>query len=85
MFYVYLIESQLDGYWYIGFTTHLNKRVAKHNRGEVTSTSSRKPWRLIYAEFYRNKSDALGREKFLKCGAGLRFLKKQLRHHLNGR
>lgn len=26
--------------------------------------------------------DALGREKFLKSGAGWRFLKKQLKHYL---
>ncbi|HJN84915.1 MAG TPA: hypothetical protein QF873_01175 [Patescibacteria group bacterium] len=36
----------------------------------------------MYYEAYRNKMDALGREKFLKSGAGRRFVKKQVRHYL---
>jgi len=31
---------------------------------------------LIYAGLYLNKKDALDREKFLKSGAGRRFIKK---------
>ena len=39
----------------------------------------------MYAELYLNKSDALGREKFLKSGSGHRFLKNQLRNHLKAK
>jgi hypothetical protein len=40
------------------------------------------PWKLIYYEAYIEQSDALGREKYLKSGAGRRFLKSQLRNYL---
>lgn len=69
---------------YIGYTpAEINKRIEKHNRGEVLSTKAYKPWKLIYCELYLNKSDAVGREKFLKSGSGWRFLKKQLTHYFS--
>jgi hypothetical protein len=37
---------------------------------------------LIYYEAYTEREDAEGREKFLKSGAGRRFLRTQLRHYL---
>ena len=38
--------------------------------------------KLIYYEAYTEREDAEGREKFLKSGAGRRFLRAQLRHYL---
>ncbi|MBU0459146.1 GIY-YIG nuclease family protein [Patescibacteria group bacterium] len=83
MFHVYLIESEPNGKWYIGYTTDLKRRLAEHNRHKNTSTAKESKWKLIYCETYLNKMDALGREKFLKSGSGRRFLKKQLSHYLN--
>ena len=45
------------------------------------STSSRRPLRLIYYEADVLEEDALGRERFLKSGAGRRHLDKQLHHY----
>jgi predicted GIY-YIG superfamily endonuclease len=36
-------------------------------------------YQLIYYESYRNKADALGRERFLKGGSGRKYLRKQLK------
>lgn len=81
---VYILESNQDRTWYIGFTTNLKQRLQEHRKGESPYTSKNKSgWRLIYAEMYLNKMDALGREKFLKSGAGHRFLKKQLENYLS--
>jgi putative endonuclease len=82
MFYVYVIESESSGSWYIGFTTDIEMRVEKHNQNGNTSTSNRGSWKLIYYEAYLEKDDATGREKFLKSGSGWRFLKKQMQHFL---
>ena len=49
---------------------------------EATSTARRGPWKLIYYEAYLEQADALGRERYLKSGAGRRFLKAQLGHYL---
>ena len=83
MHYVYLIECQDDGSWYIGYSSDLKRRINDHLSGNgCRTTSMKKNWRLIYYESYLDKNDALGREKFLKGGSGRRFLKKQLVNYL---
>lgn len=82
-YYVYVLQSLKDKKFYIGFTTNLKNRVKDHNNGINISTRNRKPLKLIYFEGYINKGDALGREKFLKSGSGLRYLKKQMRNYLS--
>ena len=82
MFYVYLLHSARDNGFYIGFSTDLKRRLSEHRRGVSFATKSRGPWKLIYYEAYTEREDAEGREKFLKSGAGRRFLRNQLRHYL---
>ena len=81
-YYVYVLRSQKDKNLYIGFTRNLKDRIKDHNSGRNISTKNRKPLILIYFEGYLNKMDALGREKFLKSGSGMRYLKKQLKHFM---
>jgi predicted GIY-YIG superfamily endonuclease len=38
--------------------------------------------RLIYYEAYLKQADALSRERYLKSGAGRRFLKSRLKRYL---
>ena len=85
MFYVYLLHSTKDNGFYIGFSTDLKRRLSEHTRGASLATKSRGPWKLIYYEAYTEREDAEGREKFLKSGAGRRFLRDQLRHYLRVR
>ena len=82
MFYVYVLQSESDDGFYIGFSTDLRRRIKEHQAGESFATSYRGPWRLTYYEAYLEEDDALGREEFLKSGGGRRFLKAQLKHHL---
>ncbi|MBI2621646.1 MAG: GIY-YIG nuclease family protein [Candidatus Levybacteria bacterium] len=83
MYTVYLLESVRTGKWYIGYTPdEAYNRLRKHNRKEVVSTKAFAPWKLIYFECYLNRSDATGRERFLKSGAGRNFLRKQLKYYL---
>ncbi|MDO8584363.1 MAG: GIY-YIG nuclease family protein [bacterium] len=84
MYYVYVLESQLDKDWYIGYSEQIDHRVDEHNAGLNVSTKARRPWILIYYEAYLHKLDALGRERFLKSGAGHRFLRKQMKHFFEG-
>jgi putative endonuclease len=83
MYYVYILKSLLDQGWYIGYTEDVHRRLIDHNSGKNISTHSRRPFIVIYYEAYLHKLDALGREKFLKSGAGRRFIEKQLRHFLS--
>lgn len=86
MFYIiYILEDKLDKTWYIGFTHNLKQRIKDHISGHSPYTSRMTAPKLIYAEMYLNKKDALGREKFLKSGAGHRFIKKQLTWYFEDR
>jgi putative endonuclease len=81
MFYVYVLQSEVDEGLYIGYTSDLKRRLAEHQEGKSFSTFYRRPWRLIYYEAYLEKADARGRERYLKSGGGRRFVAKQLHHH----
>lgn len=82
MFHVYVIRSQLSGKIYIGQTSDLEKRLAFHNdpTNKLTLHTKRNagPWVLAYSEEYASRSEAVAREKFLKSGAGRKFLKYRL-------
>ena len=82
---VYVLENQKDRSWYIGQTDNLARRLKEHNTGSGARTTRIKDgsWKLMYAEAYCDKRDALGREKFLKGGSGRKYLKKQLMHYLS--
>ena len=79
---MYVLRSESDSGFYIGFSTNLRARLRQHQAGESFATKSRGPWKLVYYEAYLNQEDALGREKYLKSGSGRRFLRAQLRHYL---
>lgn len=66
--YVYLLECSDDrGSFYIGYTTDLSRRIAKHNAGEGAKyTRGRTPVRLRYVELWDSKSEAMSREWALK-------------------
>jgi putative endonuclease len=66
MFYVYIIQSQLDNTFYKGFTMQPNLRLLQHNNKESTYTSRKTPWQLIHLELFDDKTSALKREKSLK-------------------
>lgn len=83
MFYVYILKSKHGSNLYIGFAINLQERFLKHNQGLVKSTKRYMPWALIYYEAYRDKKDALIREKRLKRFAkGFALLKKRLTYSL---
>ena len=82
MFYVYVLRSEGDAGFYIGYTNNLRIRLKEHRAGKSFATAHRSPWTLVYYEAYVEQADALGRERYLKSGAGRRFLKAQLRHYL---
>lgn len=83
MNFVYVLQSQKDNKFYIGFTHNLEKRVKEHNNGEVQSTKPRIPLKLIFYEAYLNEKDALRRGDYFKTTKGKRTLKIMLKEYLN--
>ena len=82
-YYVYVLKSKLDGKFYTGFTSDIDKRLNEHNSGKVSSTRSRIPLEIVYFEFCLNIDDAIHREKYLKTTYGKRYLKTRLKNYLS--
>ena len=84
MFYVYVIKSLKKDFIYTGYTDNLKRRFHEHNLKENISTKLYAPFKLIYYEAYRNKLDAINRERMLKHrGASIGHLKKRIKRSLN--
>ena len=82
MYFVYVLLSDKDSKFYVGFTEDVKRRVEDHQEGKVVSTKHRRPLKLFYYEAYTNKHDAESRELFLKSGSGKRFIVNQNKRFL---
>lgn len=81
LYFVYIIENTITHAWYIGFSEDYKRRLAEQSGSQFTRRQDG-GWNLVYLEGYCNKKDAFSREKYLKSGAGRRYIKKQLTNHL---
>ena len=81
-FYVYVLQSLVKDWTYVGYSQDLRKRYEEHNNGESPSTSPYKPFTLIFYEAYRNEKDAKRREKYLKTTKGKTTLRSMLHDYL---
>ena len=63
---LYILESLLDGSYYVGTTQDLQSRIERHNEGRVKYTKHKRPWQLVYCEEYPDRSIAMKREKEIK-------------------
>ncbi len=79
MFYVYILQSQKDSMFYIGYTNDVMRRFQEHSSGNNVSTRNRRPLALLYYECHLNKEDALRRESYFKTTKGKATLKLMLR------
>ncbi len=90
MYFVYIIQSELDQSYYKGFTEDLLLRLKRHNNGESAYTRHKMPWHFVYIESFSSKTEALRREKALKkySHAQIEHLiacsKNQIAAYLNG-
>jgi len=66
MYYTYVLQSERDNGFYIGFTKDLKLRFEQHTKGLIDSTKNRGPLKLIYYEACLSQEDATKREKYLR-------------------
>ena len=66
-FWVYIIKCS-DGSYYTGHTDDLDRRIAQHLEGEISScyTFDRRPLELVFAKEFPNREAALGTEQQIK-------------------
>ena len=84
MFFTYILISEKDDKFYVGYTDNLKRRIKQHNDGDVESTKYRRPLKLIYYEVCLNQKDAIHREKYLKTTYGKRYIRNRLKNYLKG-
>jgi putative endonuclease len=66
-FYVYILTSEPQGTWYIGYTSDLVRRVYEHRVGEIPGfTRKYGVKRLVYFETFEDPRLAQQRERSLK-------------------
>ena len=64
---LYVLRSLKDGkLLYIGVTNNFKRRYQEHNDGKSKSTRYRKPFKFVYKEEYKTRSEAMKREWFFK-------------------
>jgi len=82
--YVYVLHSEKDKKFYTGYTKDLKLRFEQHQKGLVTSTKNRIPFKLVYFEGCINQQDATHREKYLKTFYGKMFIRNRLKSYFTG-
>ncbi len=75
---VYVLRSEHNGWFYIGMTNDVDRRLREHNGGHNRSTKGKGPFVLVHAESFATRAEARSREKKLKTGAGREWLKARL-------
>ena len=74
MHYAYILRSLSNpGQRYIGSTSNLRARLAKHNAGQVPHTSKFFPWKVETYIAFETLSKAQAFERYLKSGSGHAF------------
>jgi putative endonuclease len=74
-YFFYVLKSELTGSSYAGHTSNLEKRLVEHNNGKSLSTRGKRPWRLVYKEECKTRSEAASRERYFKSVNGRLELK----------
>ena len=80
---VYILRSRKDGELYTGYSHDVVQRIEEHQNGKVPATADRRPLEFLYCELYKNRIDAMRREKFFKSGWGRAYVRKILYNTLH--
>ena len=66
-YFVYILQSERDGSYYVGHTSNLEDRLKRHNERRSVYTRAKAPWKLIHQETFESRSDAMKREREIKA------------------
>jgi len=72
--YVYVLgaSGEQTSRTYVGWTMDLQKRLDQHNAGTGAKSTRGRSWRLLYAERFLTRGEAMSREWHLKRDRKLR-------------
>lgn len=73
-FYIYILQSEKNGKFYVGSTENLEKRLQDHNWSRTPSTKSGIPWKMVYNEVFQSRGEAMRRENEIKSKKSRKYL-----------
>ena len=76
MFFTYILYSSSRDRYYIGSTSDLGKRLAKHNTDHKGFTGKVGDWKLVYVEEFDSRAQALAREKKIKSWKSRKMIER---------
>lgn len=77
MFYTYILQSEKNLQYYIGYTGNIERRLELHNIGLSRHTSKYLPYRLVWFQSFETKKEAILMEANIKSMKNTkRFLSK---------
>ena len=82
MYYVYILWSDREKKFYIGYTMDLERRLKEHQNGSCHTTVRMDNLKLVYFEAFICEDDARRREQYFKTTKGKKTLRLMLRESL---
>jgi len=74
MYSVYILQSERNGSYYVGYSEDVVRRLELHNAGKIKATRYRRPYRLVYQEIYQTETEARQREYYIKSQKSKKFI-----------
>ena len=76
--FVYILQSNIKNFIYVGSTKNLTRRKSEHDSGFVQSTKAYRPLVLIAYVAVITESKARALEKYFKTGSGKAVMRKRI-------
>jgi putative endonuclease len=65
-YFGYILRSVSNGSYYVGQTKDAERRLLRHNRGDMQATRSGRPWELVLTIEFRDRAQAMHWEQMVK-------------------
>ena len=75
-YYTYILKSNKDNSYYIGYTQNIVKRIRDHNKGLSKYTKLRRPYILVFKNEFKVRREAIKYERYLKSLKKRAYLEK---------
>ena len=76
---VYILQSEIDGTYYVGSTQDIEARLRRHNQGRSKYTKPKRLWQLVFQESHPDRSSAVKREHQIKNRRSRTYIAKLVR------
>jgi putative endonuclease len=86
MFYIYILNSESAGIYYIGHTDDPERRLFEHNNNpNNTFTSKYRPWNMVFRyPISEGRSEALKIERYLKNRKSKKLVNRLIENQSDG-